>query len=485
MPDQQARAVLAATIGQIRQHVPRIAPYFEIEHSLGDYASRLPGTHVAPAHADRQSLVARAVGRVLRQALGPAAGRLDVDARDLRAVNVVDHHQLLNHPLLLGTNVIANADLLLGARRQRPIVTFSCSNVSPGNEYMRNGFQFRGRTVPYFTAKEGRHATYYIPARPMDFVERLRALRRWELFGPEDQEFLAEYQRYLNSLDYSHTGRHRDQVAVILRATWPRLFSPELRPYLPELLYANTEDVARRCLIDMLDEQNFITCALFDASFRGRVLDAFRGIVVAWDEEAGKGTHFFWRKHPERPTLLRMFVRGGSLVPDDPRFRDLSVPLESAALRDHLEREQVIPSIALCTSLLLYAGIKPLVGTGSLVYTTELKEGWTTLLEGHGFSAEADLMKMIDTGGLISGAPVFFARDGSAVRALAAADVFSLGGMPRSYLRKVLSVPFKEILSVGASGIYELFSGSYIPKGVLLTDRIDFHQAASVIHEWL
>jgi hypothetical protein len=71
------------------------------------------------------------------------------------------------------------------------------------------------------------------------------------------------------------------------------------------------------------------------------------------------------------------------------------------------------------------------------------------------------------------------------VRALAAADVFSLGGMPQSYLRKVLSVPFKEILSVGSGGIYELFSNRYIPKDVLLADRIDFNQAASVIHEWL
>lgn len=220
----------------------------------------------------------------------------------MTAMNIVDHHQLLNHPLLLGTNIIANADRLLGGGDRRPIITFSCSNVAPGNSYMRGGFRFREETVPYFTAKQHRDAIYYTGSRRFDFVERLRAIKRWDRYSPCDQQFLTEYQLFLNGLDYSHTGRHRDQLTVALRSTWPLLFAEPLRATLPELLYATAEDVTRECLLELLPRANFLSAALFDADFRREVLAAFRGVVIAWDEAAGKGTHFFWRKYPGGPS---------------------------------------------------------------------------------------------------------------------------------------------------------------------------------------
>ncbi|WP_345033937.1 hypothetical protein [Streptomyces sannanensis] len=485
MDEKRVRGSLDAIVGQIRQYVPSMAPYFEIDRPLGEYAAGLQPARVGPVHADRQEAVARAVRQVLRQAFGPAAAEVSVDASDVRAINIVDHHQLLNHPLLLGTNIIANADRLVGGGGRRPIVTFSCSNVPPSNHYMRNGFQFRGEAIPYFKAKEHRDAMYYTSVRSFDFVERLRALKRWERFKSDDQAFLIEYQGLLNGLDYSHTNRHRDQLAVALRRTWPMLFSQELRRDVPELLYANSEDVARECLVELLAGENFLSAALFDAEFRQHVLDAFRGIVVAWDEAAGKGTHFFWRKYPGRPELLRLFVDGSDLVPADPRFKDLKVPLEPAAIRDHLEREEIIPSVALCMSVLLYAGVKPLVGPGSLVYTTQLKEGWTALLERHGYASEASLVAQVDTAGLIAGTPMFFGRSGDAVRTLYAADVFSMGGMSESYMKTALSAPLKDLLSVGSSGVYDLFSNSYIPKEKQLTERIGFDEAATIIHGWV
>lgn len=485
MEEQRIRASLDAIVGQIREYVPSMAPYFEIDLPLGNYAAQLQPELVDPVHEDRQELVARAVRRVLQQAFGPSAAVQAVDGSDVRAVNIVDHHQLLNHPLLLGTNIIANADRLVAGGGQRPIVTLSCSNVPPSNHYMRNGFQFRGETIPCFRTKEYRDVMYYAPIRPFDFVERLHNLKRWDRFGADDQDFLTEYQATLNGLDYSHTDRHRDQLAVALRGTWPMLFSQDLRPDLPELLYANSEDVARECLIELLSGENFLSAALFEPEFRRHVLDAFRGVVVAWDEAADKGTHFFWRKYPRQPKLLRLYVDGPDLVPADPRFVHLKVPLEPTAIRDHLEREEIIPSVALCMSVLLYAGVKPLVGPGSLVYTTQLRDGWVALLNAHGLAAEADLVRRIDTDGLIAGTPMFFERADGIVRTLYAADVFSAGGMPEGYMKTVLNAPLQDLLSVGSSGVYDLFSTSYIPKDRQLAERIGFDEAATVVHGWL
>lgn len=499
MDEQHIRANLDAIVGQIRQYVPSMAPYYAIDEPLGEYAARLRPADPHPVHARRQQRLAAAVQRVLRQAFGPAAAELPVDARDLRAVNIVDHHQLLNHPLLLGTNIIANADRLTGpdghGRRpdggKRPIVTLSCSNVPPSNHYMLGGFRYRGETVPYFKARENRDAMYYVGARPFDFVERLRAVKRWGRFTPGEQEFLSGYQERLNGLDHAHTHRHRDQLAVALRSTWPLLFEERLREDLPDLIYATMEDVTREFLLGLLggkgaSEENHVTAALFDPAFRREVLDAFRGVVVAWDEAAGKGTHFFWRKYPGRPELLRLYVDGTDLVPTDPRFAHLKVPLEPAAVRDHLEREELVPSVALCVLVLLHAGVRPLVGPGSLVYTTRLRDGWANLLGRHGEAAEADLVARVDTCGLIAGTPMFFApAQGGGVRTLHAADVFSLGGVSEAYLKTVLGTPLRDLLRVGSSGVYELFAGSYIPQESRLTERVGFDAAASVVHDWL
>lgn len=486
MQEQRVRAALDSVVGQLRRYVPDMAPYFEDDRSLGEYAKALsPTAAVAPEHAERQELIARCVRRVLRRAFGPGGPADTVTARDIRAVNIVDHHQLLNHPLLLGTNIIANAGRLLSGRPAPPIVTLSCSNVNPSNHYMRNGFRFRGVDIPYFSAKEHRDVMYYLPSRPFDFVQRLRSLRRWSAFSPDDQDFLEEYQELLNGLDHFGCTGHRDQLAAVVHGTWPRLFSEELRPHVPDLLYAGAEDVARECLIELLSEESYLSEALLAPAARQRVLDTFRGVVVAWDESAGKGTHFFWLRHPRRPGLLRLYVRGDALVPADERYAHLRIPLERQALREALHREDLVPSVALYMSLLLFAGIRPLVGPGSLVYTTQLRNGWRALLTEHGPAREARLIEEVDVTGMIAGTPVFFERTGPALTTCYAADVMSAGGVDESYVRTVLRTPFKDVLSVGSGGVYDLFANSAIPRAERLTERAGFDEAAALVHDWV
>lgn len=461
--------------------MPVIAPYFSDDTPLGEYSARLRPGAPHPVHRARQETLARAARQVARQAFGTLAGPAAVEAADLRAVNIVDHHQLLNHPLLLGTNLIANASRLLGPADGRPIVTFSCSNIAPGNYYLRGGFRFRGRPVPYFSAREHRDVIYYAPSRTFDFVERLRSTGRWHEFAPADRDFLVDYQNLLTKLDYAPGDRHKDQLAVALRATWPLLF----RKPVPELLYLNAEEVTRNLLIELLGQDNHIVDALVDPRLRAAVLDAFRGVVVAWDEAAGKGTHFFWRRHPDRPRLLRLYVSGDELVPADPRFAHLSVPLRRSALLDLLHADELVPAVSLHVSLFLYSGVRPLVGPGSLVYFTAFKRGWATLLARHGLAGEAELVSSVDTSGLIAGAPLFFERDGTGLRTQYAADVIGNGGVTDAYLQAALTAPLRDVLSVGASGVYDLFAGSYIPPGERLDVRIGYDEIATVVHKWI
>ena len=61
----------------------------------------------------------------------------------------------------------------------------------------------------------------------------------------------------------------------------------------------------------------------------------------------------------------------------------------------------------------------------------------------------------------------------------------SKGGVDETYVNSVLRTPFKDVLSVGSSGVYDLFSNSYIPKEQQLTERIGFDEAATFVHDWV
>lgn len=475
------RERLDAIVGQLRAYVPVMAPYFDVRRSLRDYSAALRPPPAAPEHAARQRLLAGAVSRVLGRSLGP----VEVTAADVAAVNIVDHHQLLNHPLLLGTNVLAAADRL-GAGHGRPIVTLACSNVPPSNEYQRGGFGFAGQQVPYFGSREQRDSVYYAAPRRFDFVRRLHATRRWAGFGPAEQDFLERYEALLEGLDYGRCRWHRDQVAVAVRATWPLLFDAGSRAALPQLLYANSEEVTRELLLELLPGEDLMSAALFDPRIRADVLDTFRGTVAAWDEAAGTGTHFFWRRRPGTARLLRLYVDGDALVPADPRFRALRVPLEPEAVREHLLAEEIVPAVSMQASMYVFTGMRPLVGAGSLVYLSRFRDGWRDVLARHGRPREAELAAAVDISGLVAGTPLFFRRDAAGtLRTSYAADVLAAGGVGPDYLDRMLSTSFADAFSVAASGIYDLFRGSYIPPEVQLSRGVSLDEAAAVAHPWL
>lgn len=478
------RARIDALINDIVKYVPPMGPYFRCGLPLQDYSLTLKRHGAHSAHRTRRQSLARAVSETLTSGRGPNGKTMPM-VSSLEAVNIVDHHQLLNHPLLLGTNVIANADGIMSATTRRPVVVFSCSNVSPTNAYMRSGFQFAGQSIPYFSAREGHDAIYFTPPREFDFVERLRTLKRWRRFTPSQQAFLGAYQTHLNSLDYSQARSHRDQLSIAVQETWPHLFDPELRRGLPDLLYANAEDVARQALMELLPTSNVISEMLFEPGLRNQVLEDLRGNVVAWDEAAGRGTHFFWRRRPDSNRLLRLFIRGSRLVPADQRFEQHSLPLTPDSVCDHLHREEIIPSVFLWVTLLLYCGVTPLVGPGSLVYTEQLRYGLMSLLGKAGHRDESSLLGAVETGGLIAGAPIFFARESGAVKTLYGADIICRGGMSSDYMRRLMKVPLQDLLAVGATGVYSLFENSYIPSNGQQNIEIDYDKAATAIHEWI
>ena len=474
-------------IAQIKVHVPIMEHFFGLKDTLRQYSAKLNQFTVSPLHFERQNLIRTKLRAKILQLFGEQVEKkLKVNLEGALAFNIADHHQVLNHPFIISSNIVSSAGKLIQADKQDAIIVVSSGDVPPNNYFSLNGFQFHGKRIPLFSTSEREWSSYYIPKRNFDFIARLRDIGRWGEFTQEEQEFLEKEQAKILSWDYTRCTNYLDQISVIVRESWPFLFSAGLRPALPELIYVTQEELVTECLINLLQQDNFLSASLFDQWFRQRVLDNFRGIVVTWREQEAKGTHFFWRKYPGEPRSLRLYVEGNNLVPQDARFKDYAVPLERDAIIELLKRREIYPSLfTIFSTLNFYAGVKPLVGYGSVVYLTLMKEVWEKTLAQSPFANEVALVKEVDTTGFVAGLALFFKRLEGRVRTLYAHDIFYDGGVNKDYLHVILDMKFSDLASVGAADMYDYYASKYIPQEQHIKPDVNFDDLAELTFNWL
>ncbi|MEK7523772.1 MAG: hypothetical protein AAB588_01950 [Patescibacteria group bacterium] len=487
MDSKKVKKELDAIIGQLKEYAEPLRPFFEHEVTLKEYPKQLHDFDVRPEHKKRQALITDLIQKKFQNLFGRRAEtELHINVDTKLAFNIADHHQVLNHPVLLSANYVSSAHKFLQLEKQDAVIVISSGDVPPNNFFSKNGFQFHGKRVPIFSNSEREYTSYYIPKRDFDFVGRLKRADRWELFSQDEKSFLAQEQERIQSYDYSKCADYNDQITVIVRETWPRIFEERIRATMPELLYMTQEELVTQCLITLLKGDSIISQCLFDKKFRDVVLEKFRGIVVTWNEEESKGTHFFWRKYPDQSRSLRMYIQGNRLVPDDVRFADLAVSIDRDTIIHMLEKREIYPSLFMIFSVLnFYAGVKPLVGYGSLTYLAFMKDAWMATLDVVGNTAERELASAVETDGFVAGLALFFKKVGEKIQTLYAYDCVCDGGVTQRYLEKISANPFGDILSVSAPDLYAYYSQKYVPKKEKIKVSITTDEAASVLLPWL
>ncbi len=474
-------------IEQITKYCPVIEQFFELDMKLRDYHGFLYKFQIDPIHQQRQELVKDNIRAKLSTLFGADyATKFQVNLDGKLACNIADHHQVINHPFLASANIIGNTRRLLQPQKQDAIIVLSSGDVPPNNYFSKNGFMLHGKRVPLFSNAEREKSSYYIPRRDFNMTERLQTSDRWNDFSAEEQAFLTAEEERMRSFDYSQCRDYCDQITVIVKNTWPRLFETKLRETLPELLYVTQEEITTQCLITLLEEDTMISRCLFDPDFREAVLDNFRGNVVTWQESDQRGTHFFWRKYPGRSQSLRMYVDGDTLRPADQRFTDLTISLEKDEIIRLLRAREIYPSLFMIFGVLhFYAGVKPLVGYGSVMYLHLMKQAWLKTLSQFGMDEEARLVTEVETNGFTAGLALFFQKVNNDLRTLYAYDIFYEGGMSEEYLKKILDMKFGEILSVGVADMYDYYSQKYIPVAERIQPAINFDDLSHLAFDWI
>ncbi|MBL8029677.1 MAG: hypothetical protein JNN11_00265 [Candidatus Doudnabacteria bacterium] len=474
-------------IEQIKHYVPLFARFLDVKDPVNIYSDKLYNFKVSNIHKTRQGLIKKILLNKITALFGPdAINQLRVELEENLSFNIADHHQILNHPILVSSNVISSVSKIQGSRRQSATIVISSGDVPPNNYFSKSGFQFHGKTVPLFSANEREYCSYFIPKRDFNFVDRLKNIKRWNVFNESEKNFLDKYQSLVNNINFESCTNYNDQVSLIVKNTWPLIFEGSVRKRLPELIYITQEELIAECLKQILREDNFVSASLFEENLRNKVINNFRGIVVAWNEKEKKGTHFFWRKYPNEPRSLRMYIQGNKLVPEDERFKHLSIELKPDIVIELLEKKEIYPSLFTIFSVLnFYAGVKPLTGYGSTVYLEHFRQAWLKSLENTEYSTEHDLINEVDTTGFIAGIAIFFGRINEQIRALYAADIIAQNGMTKEYLDQVFKMEFNKLLSVATADLYDYFSQKYIPASEKLSKTITFDDLAAINFDWI
>ena len=487
MDAAQINKEIAEIIGQIKKYAPQFAHFFELDLTLKDYSRSLYDFEVADEQLKRQKLIRRKIEDKFRNLLGSDFSKVNFGLDEKLALSIVDHHNILSHPFLASCNISSSINKLNTASKPTPIVVLSSSDVPPNNFFSKNGFLYHDKKIPLFSVSEREQIFYYMPKRKFNFVERLEENKSWANFKVKEQKFLSEHQEFINNIDFSRCRDYCDQITLIVQKMWPLLFEPAMRINLPELLYITQEELVTDCLIDLLedDDDNIVSKSIFDPKFRKTVLDNFRGIVVTWQEDEQKGTHFFWRKYPNQPRTIRMYVEGDKLVPQDERYKDLTVPLEKKAIIEMLKKREIVPSLFTIFSLLnFYGGIRPLSGFGSAVYLDLMKQAWIKTLKQEGLIDELKLVQMVKTDGLVTLMLCFKRVDGR-VRTVYGHELVELGGFSREYIEKLLESSFNDALQAGVPDMYSYFSNKYIPKEIQIKQTVTLDDISNLVFDWV
>lgn len=474
-------------IAQIKKYSPIFRRFFELDLSLREYSRGIYDFPRNPVYMERQAIVKEEILKKFKKLFGAdSQKKLKIEFADQLACNIVDHHQVLNHPLLISDNVIANVPKFFQKEKQPAIIVISSGDVPPNNYFSKNGFQFHDKKVPFFSNSERETSSCFLPKRDFNFIERLKKLKWWSRFNQAEQVFLEREYEKIKNMDFSGCANYNDQISVIVKNTFPFLFEEKIRPALPELLYITQEELTKNCLLKIIKEDNFISESLFNPTFREKVISHFRGIVVSWDEQAGKGTHFFWRKHPSENKSLRLYLEGDKLVPHDKEFKPLAVKLDKNEIIGLLERGEIYPSLFTIFGVLnFYFGIKPLVGQGSIVYLNLIRDGWLKILADSQYAAEVKNISSFEIDYLIAGLAIFFERADNQIKTLYAYDIIYNGGATKGYLDKIFSMKFSDLLSISVPGIYDYISQKYVPQNEKIKPKITSDTLAGEIIDWL
>lgn len=289
-------------------------------------------------------------------------------------VSTADHHGPITHPFFVNSHLAQS--FANSKHNLKNIFVFSCAGISLNNSSFPRGILFhdqelKKKRIRFVSLKDRHHPVFAFPAYKKSELES-RLHQQYSEVTNEKIKQLIE-QIYLDKKLFSYTW-YSDQISQTNYYLWKQIPGQES----VNLIYLEQENIVRELLLQHhLHTPTLINRLLTDESILEMFEKYFDGIQGAFSSTEKRGTILFWTIHEGERKQLRH--RKKILETNDGSYQ---IALDSSAIREALEKKELMPSMALSFIVLsFYYGITCGGGFLQVNYLTQMKEAYVRLLK--------------------------------------------------------------------------------------------------------
>ncbi|MBX4191286.1 MAG: hypothetical protein KW804_00610 [Candidatus Doudnabacteria bacterium] len=442
---------------QILEMMPALKEFFSSDHNIESYSHFLNNYQSEGIYLERQKkfieILRSKIERLFNVKEREKINILNDVDKGLKGA-VVDHHGVINDPILFGINFVTDYTRMFDRKKNGDILTFATGNVPVNDYFHRRGFLLNDHRINIFSKDEKNKFVFALPPKNIQIIESLKKSHTLHLFSQSTQKFLQNVQDIISGIDLSGCKTLGDQLTKINFYLWPLLFENKIKDSVSNLISIEYDDVVIDYLVYTIktDRESFISNFLFNEAIRDEALIFFEGKVGAWDKIKHKGTHFFWY-YSDDSQQLRLNLIGNYLISEDGKVK---IPWQEDEIIKQLEQRKLLPCMLLKFSLLIfYMGLRPLTGYGSANYISIMQRDVIEFLNNK--SDESSRISRIKVNNLTT-VPVVVKKENNAIKNYYAFDVMCDEGLNEDYLKNINQVPLKYFL---ASRLNDLYNYAY------------------------
>lgn len=378
------------------------------DRRLCDYPKTFTYEPDPAVHARREELYAVFHSEVARL-LGPTVA--DDATRHFRKTNVAstaDHHgPLWHHDKLTMTFLRAMAYAGRVDSESSYVISLACANISFDNAMLRRGLVFHSFATPQPTmltlplipnTSRSRPVVYHRGFSAQDLertMERLATVSADGQVPPAVTAKVADVlRRVYGTPDVLAAATFSDQITITNYHLWNEFFPKHAQ--MPKLVHLEQEGMVRELLMKHhLHRNTIIGKMLFEPTAWPLVEKLFDGTLCGFDLAKRVGTMFFWALPSGEHYRQQLWRNGDRLQTADGSW---SVALTPDAIREALERKELIPStLVILVMLAFYYGIMTLGGSSQVFYLGEMQRAFVQFAEALGDTESRTIAQSIRT----------------------------------------------------------------------------------------
>lgn len=286
-------------------------------------------------------------------------------------VDTADHHGLLCHPFFWNFDALKSG--LRITEKPKTQIVLTVGNISPNNTSFPRSLFFHNQhldlqKIHFLSLKHRRKPLYGSTPLSREQITTIKDSLWIEKIPKTAKKRLATLLDTFSKDPHFPQETFGKQLTLLNHLWWKALWAETYG----NLLYLEVEEVVRELLITSLSDENSHTYKiLLDKDIRERYISSFAKVTGAHDIETQKGSVLFWYIDTDERKAL--FLHEDHLETSD----GIKVPFEFEALQQLTSNRTLVPTMALCYSLLSFGyGLTLGGGFSQIQYVETMKTAW-------------------------------------------------------------------------------------------------------------